>query len=75
MEATLVRTSRWVLDTLGREAGQLVDAVWQDGWQRAARRNAWRAMVADHARARARAEADAAVQLALRGERHSALEG
>jgi hypothetical protein len=31
--------------------------LWRDGGQRQARRNAWRAMVVDNARARARAEA------------------
>jgi hypothetical protein len=31
--------------------------LWRDGGQRQARRNAWRAMVADHVRARQRAEA------------------
>jgi hypothetical protein len=40
----------------------LADLVlWRDGGQRQARRNAWRAMVADNARARARAEAADAV--------------
>lgn len=37
--------------------------LWRDGGQRHARRNAWRAMVADNVRARDRAEA-AAAQLA-----------
>jgi hypothetical protein len=38
--------------------GALADLLlWRDGGQRQARRNAWRAMVVDHARARARAEA------------------
>ena len=31
--------------------------LWRDGGQRQARRNAWRAMVADNTRARARADA------------------
>jgi hypothetical protein len=34
--------------------------LWRDGGQRGARRNAWRSMVVDRARARARASADAA---------------
>jgi hypothetical protein len=34
--------------------------LWRDGGQRHARRNAWRAMVADNVRARDRAEAAAA---------------
>ena len=39
-----------------------VDLVlWRDGGQRHARRNAWRAMVADNVRARERAEAAAAL--------------
>lgn len=42
--------------------GSLVDLVlWRDGGQRYARRNAWRAMVADNVRARDRAEAAAAL--------------
>ena len=41
----------------------LLDLVlWRDGGQRQARRNAWRAMVADNVRARARADADAALR-------------
>jgi len=41
----------------------LADLVlWRDGGQRQARRNAWRAMVVDNARARARAEAEAALE-------------
>ena len=35
--------------------------LWRDGGQRHARRNAWRAMVADNIRARERAEAAAAL--------------
>jgi hypothetical protein len=35
--------------------------LWRDGGQRHARRNAWRAMVADNVRARNRAEAAAAL--------------
>ena len=35
--------------------------IWRDGGQRHARRNAWRAMVADNVRARDRAEAAAAM--------------
>lgn len=34
--------------------------LWRDGGQRAARRNAWAAMVVDNARARARADAELA---------------
>jgi len=41
-------------DTLN---GLLDLLLWRDGGQRQARRNAWRAMVADNARARARTEA------------------
>jgi hypothetical protein len=37
-------------------------ALWRDGGQRQARRNAWSAMVSDHVRARARAEAEAALR-------------
>jgi hypothetical protein len=42
----------------------LVMAVWADGGQGTARRNAWSAMVADAKRARDRADADAAVATA-----------
>jgi hypothetical protein len=35
--------------------------LWRDGGQRHARRNAWRAMVADNVRARDRAEAAASL--------------
>src|SRR3954452_20737024 len=42
--------------------GSLVDVLlWRDGGQRHARRNAWRAMVADNVRARDRAEAAASL--------------
>jgi len=42
--------------------GAIADLVlWRDGGQRQARRNAWRAMVADNARARARTEAEEAL--------------
>lgn len=40
----------------------LIVAVWPDGGQGRARRNAWSAMVADTKRARDRATADAVVQ-------------
>ncbi len=44
-------------ETLGN-LGAIADLVlWRDGGQRQARRNAWRAMVVDNARARARADA------------------
>ena len=36
--------------------------LWRDGGQRQARRNAWRAMVADNVRARARADAAEALR-------------
>ena len=39
----------------------LVMALWADGGQGTARRNAWVAMVADSKRARERADADASV--------------
>ena len=41
--------------------------LWRDGGQRQARRNAWRAMVADNARARARAEAADAFRVEVTG--------
>ena len=45
--------------------GAIADLVlWRDGGQRQARRNAWRAMVADNVRARERAEAAAALPVA-----------
>jgi hypothetical protein len=40
-------------------AGRLLVALWRDGGQRGARRNAWSAMVVDSQRARDRAEAAA----------------
>ncbi len=43
----------------------VVRAVWADGGQRAARRNAWSAMVADSKRARERAEAAEMMAAAL----------
>jgi hypothetical protein len=47
---------------LAQIPGRFVAAVWRDGGQGQARRNAWAAMVSDNVRARARAEADAAVR-------------
>ena len=50
MELTVLGITRWV-----------ALAVWRDGGQRGARRNAWRAMVDDHQRARERADVEAAL--------------
>jgi len=47
--------------TVADVAGRLLGAVWQDGGQRRARRNAWAAMVADSRRARDRSEAQALI--------------
>jgi len=41
--------------------------LWRDGGQRQARRNAWRAMVADNVRARARADAAEALRAETAG--------
>lgn len=46
-----------------RGIGSLADlALWRDGGQRQAKRNAWAAMVADSRRSRERAEVAAAIE-------------
>jgi hypothetical protein len=51
-------------DTLVNIGGIVDLLLWRDGGQRQARRNAWRAMVADNVRARERADAADAVRAA-----------
>ena len=48
-------------ETIGSLTSLVDLLLWRDGGQRHARRNAWRAMVADNVRARDRAEAAAAL--------------
>ncbi|HET7312293.1 MAG TPA: hypothetical protein VFJ17_13310 [Mycobacteriales bacterium] len=52
MEQTILGITRWV-----------ALAMWRDGGQRGARRNAWRAMVDDTQRSRERAEVESALRV------------
>jgi hypothetical protein len=57
MDRTVLGITRWV-----------ALAIWRDGGQRGARRNAWVAMVGDTQRARQRADAEAALMRAAQAE-------
>ena len=59
--SVIVRAMQQILRDM---TARIAATVWQDGGQRRARRNAWRAMVDDTARARLREEAEDAVRAA-----------